>query len=291
VDAGAVLGHEAVKKHVVPALEELAQGKSEGASDDAKEFEAFLRAAAIDPRSDIKEVLVCVAKVDADQGAAKFAVIFGGEFRPEAVADAMVKTSTKDKIEIITIDGRKAAKKTSGELLLVGQASDGAVVFATDQSLYEAAMKPTTAYQVTYALPMNVEAAFVVSEQLIQRARGGRAFKGNPFANDIAATTRVSGFVALQGSPRGEVRVSMKSEKDAAELVKGLEGLILPALKKEAGRQRSQAGEIEALNAAKVRAEGKDVVIDAPWSAAGVEQAAQKLAELIREKKRKKGLL
>jgi hypothetical protein len=190
---------------------------------------------------------------------------------------------------MITVDGRKAAKKTNGELLIAGQAADGAVVLANDQALYEGAVRASTAYQATYALQMNAEAAFVVGEQLMQRAKSARTLRGNPFAGSVAATTRVSGSVTLLNSPRAEVRIAMRSDKDAAALVKSIEGLILPGLKREAARQRSQFGEIEALNAAKVRSEGRDVVLDVPWSEAGVEQAAQKAAELIREAGRKNG--
>jgi len=292
-DAGALLDHEAVKKHVIPALDELqaSAGKDPSAKDakDTKEVEELLRLAGIDPKSDVKEVLLCMSELDGDQRNAKMTLVLGGEFRPDAVATAVERSAAKDdKIELITVDGRKAAKKTTGDLLIIGQAADGAIVVANDQAMFEAAVKESTAYQATYALPMSTEVAFVVSERFLQRARTNRNLQGNPFAKDITATTRVSGFVALKGDPRGEVRATMAGEKEAAELAKGLEQLILPALKKQGARQKSQAGELEVLSAAKVRVEGKDVVVEAPWSAAGVDQAAQKLAGLIRDTMKKK---
>ncbi|MCC6551988.1 MAG: hypothetical protein IT372_03060 [Polyangiaceae bacterium] len=287
VDSGGILELDAFKKHVMPALEEL-QSSGGSAGEDAKEVEAFFRKAAIDPRSDVKEAVLCMSGID-NPGGQKMAFVFGGEFRPEVVADALRDTSTKDKIEMITIDGRKAAKKTSGELMIAGQAADGAIVLANDQSLYEAAVKTSAAYQGTYVLPMDAEASFVVTGAFIQRA-GASNLRGNPLADDVAATTRVSGVLALKNNPHGEVRVTMKTEKNATDLSQAIEKLILPGIKSQAGRQKSVAGEIEALNAAKVRAEGKDVVLELPWSAAGVDQAAQKLAQLIRDAKKKKGL-
>ncbi len=282
VDVGQLLALPSVQKHLVPELDAIQQGATDP---DAKKVQELLTKAGIDPKKDIKDGVMCAVGIDQGDANEKFVFVLGGELRPEALVPAL-KEVDGSKVTEISIDGRKAAQGTDkdGSTYIMGQAADAAIVFASDRALYEAAVKDSTTYQSEYNLAVNTEASFVVGKALIDKGatEGGRS---NPFTRDLGAVTRVAGILTL-ANPRGEVRITAKSPADAKKINTTITTL-LPAIKRSAGREKSQAGEIEALAAAKTRIDGNDVVVDLPWTTAGVEQAAQKLAELLRQERQK----
>jgi hypothetical protein len=284
VDVAKVLEVPSMQRHVVPALDELEAGAPSDPS--GKELQEVVRKAGIEPRKDIEEALLCGIDLEKRGSQPRFAMIVGGDLRPETVVPAFEAVEVP-KPESSTFDGRKVAtgRDDKGAPLIVGQAADGTVIFANDRVLFEQAAKESDNYRTEYDLPTSSEASFVLGRGFVEGALGA-AGSGNPFARDLGAVTRVLGVVHLQ-NPRGEMRITMASARDAARFHQTIQSTILPGFRQEARRQKSRFGEIEALQAAKARVDGSDIVIDAPWTAQGVEQAAQELAKEIRQAKAK----
>jgi hypothetical protein len=286
VDAAQAIALPSVQKHIVPELDALKDATT--TDPDAKKMQEVLSKAGIDPKTDIKDVVLCGTGVGGPKSGEKFVFILGGELRPEAVVPAIREVDSA-KVTVIDIDGRKVAQGSGsrGDSFLMGQAADGAVVFASDRTLFESAVKDSKIYESEYGLPVNTEAAFVVGSALIEKA-GAEAGRGNPFTRDINSVTKVAGTLGLT-NPAGQVRITAKTPADAKKINTSINSL-LPLLKRSAAREKSQAGELEALAAAKTKVDGSDVIIDLPWTAAGVEQAAQKLAEELKRSRQRGGV-
>lgn len=276
--------HPSFKQHLLPAIEDLEKGAT--TDPDAQKFQEFLRLAGIDAKTDVKELVLCMSGLDGPKSSIKMAFIIGGDLRPEAVVPALQKTD--DVVVTTTADGRKLASSTSskGDRMLIGQASDGAIIITNDQTYFDGASRESSLYQSEYAIPTDTEAALVVNGALITRAIAGD--RSNPFAKDLAGIKKISGTIALS-NPRAEIRIALGTPAEATKLTAAINQL-LPTLKQKLGKQKSEAGEIEAFNAAKVKATGNEVIVDMPWTAAGVDQAAQKLAQAIRDAKKKGNL-
>lgn len=277
-DVAKTLALPAAQKELIPALDEL-KAKSDTA--DAKKVQEMLKAADIDPKKDVHSVAVCASGVDGE--APKVVVVLGGEFRGESVVPSIVKVEATT--EVSELDGRKLMtdKSKKGEPLLLTQAADGAVIIGNDRALVESALKTGTAYKSEYALPVESELSFNVSEALL--TRGMAAAKGNPMIGALGGVKRVFGSLHLT-KPGVELHLATASADEATKMSKGLNEL-LDMLKKGAANEKSKAGEMEALASAKARADGNDVVIDAAWSAEGVEKAASEMAKAIREANKK----
>jgi len=287
LDVAKVIEVPAMKKHLVPVLDDL---EANAANDpDGKDFKDFFQKAGIEPKQDMKDAIICLIGLDKPDHQQKFAMIVGGELRPEVVVPAFTSVESPKPAET-TFEGRKVAtgKDNEGDPIVVGQAGDGAIVFATDRALFESAVKDSGTFQSEYALPTETEASMVLSKAFVQSAMDKGGGPNNPLSRDVAAISRVVGTLTL-ANPRGEVRITMLTPKDAQRFNQTITGLLLPGFRQQAAREESQAGEIEALKAAKSRVDGSDVVVELPWTAQGVEQAAQKLAQELK-KARSKGM-
>lgn len=275
-DVAKTLALPAAQKELIPAL---GAAESKSPSEGYQEMQKLLKDANIDPKKDIHSVALCANGVDQDDKQ-KVVVILGGQFRGDSVASAAPK---KDPTDVISeLDGRKllTGKTKKGKTIVLTQAADGAILVGNDRALLESALKTGTAYKSEYALTGDAELGFNVGEGLITRALKGSG-RPNPMTSSLKGVSRVSGVLRL-GSPSAELRLATASPAEATKMSAGLTEL-LAMLKKSAATEKSQVGELEALATTKIRADGKDVVLEAAWSKEGVEKAAGELAKLIRD--------
>jgi len=84
-------------------------------------------------------------------------------------------------------------------------------------------------------------------------------------------------FLAPGAGSRAEVRASMRDAAAAADL-SSTAGALLQSAQREGG---GLAGQL--LTAAKMRIDGSDLVVDAPWSAAMVDMVAKNAAASLRD--------
>lgn len=283
VDVAKALESPAMKKHLLPALDDLEANA--GTDPQGRDFKDFFATAGIEPKTDMKEAILCMVGVDKPDDQQTMVMVVGGDLRPEAVVPAFESVESP-KPEVSMFDGRKVAtsKDKNGSPIIVGQAADGAIVFASDRAMFEAAVKTSETFQSDYKLPVDAEASMVLARSFVQDAMAKGAGPNNPLARDIAAMARVVGTIRLD-KPKGELRIAMATPRDAVRFNGMVASILLPGFKRQTAAGKSEAGELEALRAAKSRVEGSEVVVDLPWTPEGVDLAAQKLAAELRKAK------
>jgi hypothetical protein len=279
----------AVKTHLLPVMEELQNG---AASDpDAKQLDELLKTSGIDAKADLKDFAACLKGMNGPESQQKYLFVIAGDLRPETVVAAWEKVDrhTLEKPTVSKADGRMVgrAKTTDGELIIGGQAADGAIVFSNDESLFAGAAKDSTAYETEYGLPTSAEAAITVGATALRDALAeGAGGANNPFMKDVNAITRVVGTASLSQA-KLELRLATPSAKQAKGLLDLYNLAFAPMIKQELGKQKGKAPGVDVLMNAKPVVDGNDFVITAQGTAADVEAAAQELARILREEKKK----
>lgn len=129
--------------------------------------------------------------------------------------------------------GRTRTKE--GDAIIAGQAADGAIVFANDESLFAGAAKESSAYQSEYALPTAAEAAVTVGSSVMREAV--TEMGPNPFLKDVSAIQRIVGTASL-AQAKVELRLATSSPKEAKSLVDVYNMVIGPMLKQQAAGQK-----------------------------------------------------
>jgi hypothetical protein len=273
VDMGRVLALPASQNHLAPVLREIAEG-GETDTPASQRVRAFLRSAGIDPRRDIRDLLVCGANLEASKGQ-RLAVVLAGDLRPETVVAA---ASGAQGSEVLPVHGGRkviALPSKGGDRLTMGQAADGALVISNDRGLFDAAVESSRTAADAYRLPTEPEVAVVVVPEYF--ARGGDI--DGPLSRHRADVRRVTiaGFLLPGPGSRAEVRAAMRDAAAAADL-SATAGALLESVKREGG---GLAGQL--LSTAKMRVDGSDLVVDAPWTAAIVDMLARNAAGSLRD--------
>ena len=279
LDVGGVLKADAFKKHVLPAIEE--QGKGD---DDTKKFDAFLKDAGIDPKKDVKDVVLCATNLTG--GEPDVVVVIGGEFSSGAIVPAMQKHAKAGELKdprdvdgLTIVEGKK-------DPFIVTQASDGAILFGNKLDLIKSAAKAKGGHK-EYDLALDKELVAVVTAKAVQKAmsQGGGS---NPFA----AMMKTAGKFMLSASLSSntlEARITMGSNADAQEAATGL-GAFLELAKAGAAEGGAKGGPEaigqEIIKSLKLTADGKDVVAKITMAASTVEDLAKEMAKGIREAKK-----
>ncbi len=279
----------AVKTHLLPIFEEL---QTDAATDpDAKSVDDLFKAAGIEPKKDLKDFAVCVKGINGPESQQKFLFVIAGDLRPETIVPAWEKVDrrTADKPTVSKSDGRMVgrARTKEGDAIIAGQAADGAIVFANDESLFAGAAKDSSAYQSEYALPTAAEAAVTVGSSVMREAV--TQMGPNPFLKDVSAIQRIVGTASL-AQAKVELRLATSSPKEAKSLVDVYNMVIGPMLKQQAAGQKEKVPGMDVLTGAKPVVDGNDFVLTAQGTPADVEAAAKEMARILREE-RKKGAL
>jgi hypothetical protein len=274
VDMGRVLALPAAENHLAPVLRDIAEG---GETDPpaARRTRDILRNAGIDPRRDVADVLVCGANLEGPAKAQKLAVVLAGSLRPETVVPA---ASGAEGSEALPRHGGRqvlALPSKGGDRLTLGQAADGALVISNDRGLFDAAVETSRAAEESYRLPSEPAMAVVVAPEYF--ARGGDI--DGPLSRhraDVRRLTLTASLAPGAGS-RAELRAAMRDAAAASDL-SATASALLESVKRDGG---GLAGQL--LTSAKMRVDGSDLVIDAPWSAAMVDMLAKNAAGSLRD--------
>ncbi|MEJ7728646.1 MAG: hypothetical protein WKG00_05480 [Polyangiaceae bacterium] len=274
LDMARVLALPAAQNHFGPVLREIAEG-GETDTPASRRTRDLLRNAGIDPRRDIAEVLICAANLEGPAKTQKLAVVLTGNLRPETVVAAASGAEGSEALP--AHGGRKvlALPSKGGDRLTLGQAADGALVISNDRGFFDAAVATSRTAEDAYRLPAEPDMAAVVVPEYF--ARGGD--NDGPLSRHRADVRRVTitVFLAPGAGSRAEVRASMRDAASAADL-SSTAGALLESAQREGG---GLAGQL--LTAAKMRVDGSDLVVDAPWSAAIVDRVAKNAAGSLRD--------
>jgi hypothetical protein len=266
LDVKSLLAQKSVKKELLPLIED-AVTKKDVKDDDFKDFQGFLEDAKIDPKKTVSDLAVCVRGVP---DRPKFGVALAGSFKKETIVKAFEKRlKASEKKDVIEIDGRKAI---SDDKMTLGQAADGTVVFGDDKSLFTAMAKESSHYKSKYDLPVDKDLAFSVPDGLAKRLAS--ADSGAP--KEFAAIKDVVGSLDLSKG-KAIIRLATKSADDAEKL-NALLVLMKGEFKKDLGSSNS-FGEADALESAKSRQDGKDVVIEVSLPDGALDKGVEALAK------------
>lgn len=277
LDVQSVLKAPAFEKHVLPAIEEKGKG-----SDDAKDFDAFLETAGIDPKKDIKDFAICLKNLG--KGEPDMVFILGGDFSPGKVVDAMVLHAKKGKLkEPRELEGLKVVEAKDDDFIL-GQADDGAVLFGNKLDLMKSAARATDGGKA-YDIALDKDLVGLVTDKAMAglteqagQSPFGSAFKG-------------AGKVTLEASLSAnsvEARMTMPDANAATEAATGINMLVEMAKEgaKGASSGSPEAMAQDALKELKVSADGKDLVAKVKLPTSVVNDAAKELGKAIRDAKK-----
>jgi hypothetical protein len=279
LDIAGVLKAEAFKKHVLPAVEEQSKG-----DEDAKKFDSFLKDTDIDPKKDIKDVVLCATNIGGAEP--DIVVVIGGEFSPGTIVPALQKHSKKGELkEPREVDGLNIIEGKN-DPFIVTQASDGAILIGNKIELLKSAAKAKGGDK-EYGLALDKELVGQVSAKAVKKAlsEGGSS---NPFAAMLKSAGKVAVTASLATNTL-EARITMGSNADAQEAATGLSAFIELA-KAGAAEGGAKAGPEaigqEIIKSLKLSADGKDLVAKITMAASTVEDLAKEMAKGIREAKK-----
>lgn len=282
VDVAALLALPAIKKEIVPALEEMKA--KEPKDDSGKRFKAFLTEAGIDPVKDVSELALCITDLaGAMPGAATrkepgVTLLLAGNVKPGALVPALLKHGKADKVSETEIGGVKAVTDPKGEMF-AGQAADGVILVAKGKGDFEAALKTGDA-AVKLGLPLDTPIAFAIPGATMQALmkQGGQQ---NPFAAQVDKVGRAALTADLVKNTLA-VRIEMADEKAATELAGALK-MIVGQLSKAPPQPGPMAMVGAALKDAKIDTIGKELVAALTIPAEQVDAMTKQLAESIRK--------
>ena len=128
----------ASQNHLLTVLREVAEG-GETDTPASQRVRSFLRSAGIDPRRDIRDLLVCGANLEAPKGQ-KLAVVLAGDCVRRRGRRGDRRAEGSELLRCTAGAGNLAAEQ-SGDRLTMGQAADGALVISNDRGLFDAAVE------------------------------------------------------------------------------------------------------------------------------------------------------
>jgi hypothetical protein len=271
IDIAKVWSQPAMAKDVLPLLDQIAK-KPDAKSQDFKAFQGFLTETGLDLKSSFKSAALCVRNIAAQP---KFAFVVAGDLKPETLVAALAKMPMKGKKPtVVDIDGRKAI---SDAKFTMGQAADGALVFADDKALFQATTATGDSYQSKYQLPLQGEYGIVVADTVAK----AMASKDKSMPKEFGAVGRITASVDLAAS-KAVARLACTTPDDATKINAML--VLMKAQfkeKLEKSGAKNQFGEGKVLDSATSKVEGNDVLIEITLPAELMEQGAKMTAEQL----------
>ncbi len=269
VNIGAILSSAPMKKHVVPALKEAQ--KHATLQNDKEKFQVFLKESGLDPLKDLKEIAVCLVKIEPNKPPKASAVVVGN-LKPGLI-DTIAKTANK-KLVPAEIAGAKGYKDDDATVL---QLANGTIVAGNDDALIKATVGASNGFGDTFAKLGTDGMQVVIPETMVKK---GLSVDGSPFG---LFATKISGpsTVALNvGTGALALRMQTADEKTAIELG-GVARTIIGGLPKHVARG-PQAMAIAVLSGATVSNDGASLVVTINVPKDNVDALAQMVAANIR---------
>ncbi|MBM4358781.1 MAG: hypothetical protein FJ096_11820, partial [Deltaproteobacteria bacterium] len=269
MDVKGLLTVPAIEKHVIPALEDNAKQK-----ENAGRIAKLLVTARLNPKTDIDDVAVCVSGLEAvaagGKGDPEVLFAMGGNFGKNAIVDAIAAHAKPEKLtQPKERDGLRVIEtKDSNPTLYITQASDGALLAATSLELLKKAANNSAS---NYKFP-NDQIALVVPADAAKR---------------LAKSAPSQVGIDLSAVGRGEATVHLSPGKIGARLELGAAAgsaalqanLLLPAVRSGPGVPANLRSTVDGLV---VKADGNDLVIEAPIASDTIDAGAEAVAKEIR---------
>jgi hypothetical protein len=276
VDLAGLLQVPAVKTHVTPALDAEARK-----SKDADKMRDFFVSARLNPKEDLKEVVVCAGGITNPKP--DVLVVIGGDLVPGKVLDALETHAKKGEFKKpYERDGLRILEDKDGDSF-ISQASDGAILIASRQELLAGGAKTADHAKKTYALPLDQQIAGVVTAQAVQTL----SLAAGAADPQLAAKLRGAGRVQLTASlnkPNLGARMTMPDDGAARELADTLKKVVDLFKAVPAGRGGKEEKVAQRLvGGARISAEGKDLVVSLDVPQDLVDELAKEIAAGIRK--------
>jgi hypothetical protein len=269
-DFAGVLKAGPIAKHVVPVLEEAA-----AESKDAGKGAKFFLSAKLNPKKDIKEMAMCMNGLERAAGRGipgasppEFVIIVGGNLTKDKVLDAIITHGKKEKISEAKKDGGlRYVEVKETPPAFIAQADDGALLIASSLDMLKKANN--TGNHKDYKLPLDNHLEVVVTEAAVKRL-SGLAGAGSPVSLSKAGRLQVTASLD-PGKLGGRFNLG-ESASDAATKLNEL----LSKAKGSPGIPPQAKPTVDGLT---IKADGNELVIEAPISSDAVDELAKAFAE------------
>ena len=253
IDALELLTWRPVRERLLPLLEQAKATEAKGST----LLERVGKESGVHLPTDVREL--ALGSVDGKQ----WVLAIGGTLRAGSFVDSLDKALKEDGFEGFTRDGDLLVHAATGGA--IGQADDGTLVFGTTKGIALAALPPREERVEADAVPLPTRGAVTfLLNGAATRGAGDALPRMLDSLGSLSHIERLEGSLLLGDAPAVDIRVRPRGTTPT-ELVKTLEtdlaavNLALLLVPDELGGAKA------ALGAAKVRADGSDVHIEAPW--------------------------
>jgi hypothetical protein len=247
-----------------PVRNELQRARSDEASAKRR---AEIEAATGVSVTDLREALV------ATPDGVSWVVLLGGRIARGRVVTGLAKVLNQQEQGKFAITEGEPALLT-GKGVVVGQADDGTIVVGSNESIVRAALEPSTEPVDGLRLPPNRALGFAVSSLGLEGAVGKALFV--PGITVLRRVARADGDLSLGDKPTLEVRLHVASGEDPMAVGRDVES-VLASARLMSMMMPDTGGARTALQQAKLKVEGRQVHIAAPWAPADIERAIELL--------------
>lgn len=270
LDMTALMKVKPVKEHVVSAIEDvMKEGENSG------RLAAFLLAARMNPKKDIKDVAICLTNVkmgsDPDYG-----IAVGGKLLDEdGVVKAMDKHDTANELEDPKKVGDLLVLEDEEGVLISQSPDDAALLFAGGKSELKKIASKSDAFE-DYEIPLDEQIVGVIAPKTVATYLG---FMG-PVGPNISDLEKVGRVVITMTLDPGELGMRMSfPDEDTAKSAKGQLATVFGMM----GMAPLDAGMKKAMSQAKLKTKGKDLIATFPIDEDSIEETCEELGKEIRE--------
>ena len=279
IDLVEVAAYGPFRRNLVPLLDEVGPPAGGAAAPSAKRSERIADEAGFSPSRDIRELVVCFVG-DPDH----YAVIVGGRFPAGKLVPALAKVAAAESSTEWAQAGDYLKAKNGP--YLVGQASDGTAIFASDEPTLRAAL-PATEEHTRLGLPQEGAVTYAGSADTWKR------ISASPYASMLGSLQSLGGLGAFNGTltignnPKMVTQVSVAGNPEDAKatLYRVFTDLrrISELRRRLTGAGTDYAGEEQALGGSVIETKGPSLLrVTTPLTYEGVDRGAQNLAQHIR---------
>lgn len=276
VDLKGIMAVEAIKQHVIPAIDKQAKD-----SEDADKMARFLFTAGLDPKKDITEVAVCLKSLDGNVPTAVGVV--GGRLKENGIVDAIIKHAKKGEFKDPKDEGGLKVLEAVDDPVFVTQAKDAAVLIGNNLDLVKEASKTGDAHE-GYKIPLEEQIVGIITEDAVKKL-AGKAGAQNPFGDKMKGAGRML-FTASLDTGAVSARLGMPDEASAKELADAIKGFIDLIKSAPGGSGSSDQVAKELMDKMTIAAEGKELVVKLTVPKKMIEDAAKEMAKNIKEKEK-----
>lgn len=277
IDLVEVASYGPFKRNILPLGDESTAGAAAAAG--TKRTERIGDAAGFSPSRDIRELVVCFVG-DPDH----YALVVGGRFPEGKLVPALAKVAAAENSTEWAQAGDILKSKNGS--YVVGQASDGTAIFASDETTLRAAL-PASSMHTTLGLPEVGAVTYAGSNDTWKRISSSSYASMLGSLQDLRGLGAFNGNMTLGNNPKmvTQVSVSGNPEDAKATLYRVFTDLrrISELRRKLTGAGTDYAGEEQALGGSVIETKGAGLLkVTTPLSYEGVDRGAQNLASHVR---------